>query len=97
MSTVQYFYFFNHKDALKAICYVTFFINSFISWYSYVITNFEFKIFIIMLNTIVNIGTSLKNISRLCFDCSTKCVVVFVNYFTQLINVHIFDATIICL
>ena len=50
-------------------------------------TEFEFRIFAIMLNKIVNIPTQV-NISRFHFYCSI-CVVVFVNYFIEFIGAHI--------
>ena len=59
-------------------------------------TNFEVKILIILLKFEVNMGIHL-NISRFCFDCSMICVVVFVNYLIQLIDVHIFDTAVLWL
>ena len=55
----------------------------------------EFRIFVIMINTIVNLRTWLY-VGRL-FDCSMICFVIFVNYFIHMINVHIFYAAIICI
>ena len=53
------------------------------------ITNFKFKIFVIMLPTIFSICAP-KNIRRFYFCGSMTCFVVFVNYFIYFINVHIF-------
>ena len=57
--------------------------------YPHMAINFEFRVFIIVLNTIVNINTPL-NISRFHFDCLMIYVVVFVNYIIQLISISIF-------
>ena len=56
--------------------------NIFMYWYSHMITNFPLKVFIIMLNTIVNVCTQL-NMGRLHFDCLMIHFVVFVNYYIQ--------------
>ena len=48
--------------------------------YSYIITSFEFRIFLTIFNTIVNIYAQL-NISRHHFDSSMIRFVLFVNYF----------------
>ena len=63
--------------------------NVFVFWYSHMIANFEFTILVIMFSTIVNRGIRI-NISRLHFDCSMMYVVIFVNYFLWIIEVHIF-------
>ena len=53
------------------------------------ITNFDWRIFVIMLNTSLKSCTQL-NIGRLQFDCSMICIVLFFNYFIQLINLNFF-------
>ena len=75
ISMVQYYLLFDHKDFLKSNWCTDFCENNFVFWKSQMITNFEFRIFVIMLNTIVNIRT-WRNIERLLI---------------QLINVLIFS------
>ena len=58
------------------------------------IPNFEFRIFIIMVNTEVNMHTEL-NIDRFHFDY--PMIAVFVNYLNKLVDVHIFDVAVLCL
>ena len=58
-------------------------------WYSYIITNFKFRIFIINLFTKVNICI-IFNSSRFRFDCAMICYVVFIHYIIWFINIHTF-------
>lgn len=71
------FYFLHDKNFLRPIWSVALCKNIFIFWYPHRLTKFEFRIFVIMLNTIVNISTQLN--IRFYFYCSMICIVVFVN------------------
>ena len=82
-------YFLDHKYFLTLTWNVAFCKKFFIFWYSHMVANFGFRIFVIMLNTIFNLLLWL-NISSFHFYWSTLCFAVFVNYFTKLIDVYIF-------
>ena len=60
-----------------------------IIWYSNIITNFTFRIFIIIFNNKVNIQTWLY-ISRLHFDCALIFTIMFINYIIWSISLYIF-------
>ena len=62
------FYFFNYKNFFKAIWSISSKKNVFVFWYSYMITNFKFKIFI---NTFFTF-----NINRFPFNSFLKCTIV---------------------
>ena len=69
-------YFLNHKFSVRPICSLAIHNNFFEFRYCQIVTNFEFRIFVIMLKTIVNIHTWL-NISRLHFYCLMICFLLF--------------------
>ena len=52
--------FFDHKDFFRPICSAALCEKVFIFWYSHMITNFEFKIFVIILSNIFNRRTRLN-------------------------------------
>lgn len=81
------FYFLDHKDFVRLNWSVSFRTNIFISWYSHVINNFEFRIFFITLNNIFTVCTQL-NIHRLHFYC---CMILwYMLCMCQLFHVHTF-------
>ena len=63
--------------------------NLFIFWYSYMITNFKFRVFLIIFLIKVKIYASIY-ISSFHFDYAMICIVVFINYTIWFINIHIF-------
>ena len=66
------------KKIFWPIWFVAFCKNYFIFWYSHIITNFEFRIFIIMLNVEVIIYACL-NINKPHFDCPMVRIIVIIN------------------
>ena len=75
-----YFYFFlSHKNFYQLIWSVAFCKNVFIFWYSDKITNFKFRIFIIIFKNQVNVHTRIYN-NMFQFDCYIANIVVFINY-----------------
>ena len=68
------FNFFNHKLFFWPIWNIDFCKNIFIFWYSYMITNFKFRTFFIILFIKVNIYACLY-INRLHFNVSVICIV----------------------
>ena len=83
---IVFLYFLNYKYFLTPNCCVSFCKYVSMFWYFHMVTNFKFRVFVIMMNTIVNICTRL-NITRFHFNCP---IVIFVNYFIKLINVYNF-------
>lgn len=70
------FSFFNHKIFFRQIWSVSLYKNIVVFCYSYMITNFEFRIFVIMLDTILNTRIQLY-IGRIHFECSMIYNVAF--------------------
>ena len=69
----------------------------FMLWYPYMIANFEFGIFFVILSIEINICPSLY-INRLHFGCVIISVIVFINYTIQFIYIcTAFDTEAICL
>ena len=62
------FHFSDPKHYLRPVRIVDLCKNIFIQWYSYMIINFQFRAFIIMLNIIFNIYTWV-DMGRIDFDC----------------------------
>ena len=78
--------FFNHKNFFRPISNVTFWKNICLFWYSYMISSFNFfLIFIAKFNIYV-----WFYMNRLHFGSVVICIVVFINYVSSVINVHIF-------
>ena len=82
------FYFLDDKEFFRQIWGVALCKNIFILWHSHTITNFEFRILIIMANTTLDIPTR-PNTSTFHFYCSIVCFVAFVNYFFWLVSIKI--------
>ena len=76
----SFFNFFNHENFLRPIWSVIFCKNIVIFSYSYMLTNRTFRVFIFVFYTKINISARLY-INRLHSDCTTICIVVFINYF----------------
>ena len=81
--------FFNRKNFFRPIWGIIFRKNAFIFWYTHMVTNLKFRIFIIIFYTKVSICAWLY-INSLDFKCSMICIIVFINYISLLINIHIF-------
>ena len=81
---------FNNKNLFWSIWSAGFGKNTFGFWYSDMITNIKFMVFIITLCTCLDIN-------MLHFECSGICIVVFTNYTIWLINMHIFNVGVIYL
>ena len=75
----SFFSFSNHKIFFRLIWSATFCKNVFIFRYSYMTTNFKFRIFLIIFVIKDNIRARLY-ISRLHIDCAMICIVVFIDY-----------------
>ena len=73
------FNFFDHQMFFTPIWNATFCKNIFIFWYSYMITNFKFRTFFIILITKLEIFVWLY-INRLHFNCDMISIVVFIQY-----------------
>ena len=73
------FNFFNHENFFGTIWSVTLSKNVFTFWYSKNITNFNFRIFFIILFSRVNICAWFY-ISSFHFNCTIICTVVFISY-----------------
>ena len=82
------FSFSDDKNVLRPIWSVDPCKYIFVFWYYHMINNFEFRIFVIILNIKVNIGTWL-NTGRFYLDCSMICLVLFIKYLIWLFYVHI--------
>ena len=61
LAKVEFFYFFDQKDFLRPIWCVELCKIVFVFWYSHMITYFEFRIFVVILNTIFNISIWLTS------------------------------------
>ena len=81
---------FNNKNLFWSIWSAGFGKNTFGFWYSDMITNIKFMVFIITLCTCLDIN-------MLHFECSGICIIVFTNYTIWLINMHIFNVGVIYL
>ena len=77
------------KSLFRQTWMVTFCKNVFIFWYSNHITNFKFRIFIINSFTRVNICDCFY-INSFYFNCTMLCIIIFLNYVIEFINIHIF-------
>ena len=77
MSKVQYFLISKTSSSQWS---AAFWKNIFVFWYSHMIPNFEFRIFLIMFYILLSIRLQL-NIERFQFHCSAICIVVLVNCF----------------
>ena len=79
--------FFNYKNFFRPIWSIEFRKNVFAFWYSNMINNLKFRIFIINFFARVNMCTTF-NIRRLDFNCSTTCIVAFIYCVINLSNLH---------
>ena len=88
-SSISNFNCFDQKKFFRQILELIFWNIFFIFWYYYLVTNFISRTFALTFYTKVNISVWLY-INRLDFNGSMICIIVFVNYFSWIINVHIF-------
>ena len=58
-------------------------------WHFYMVTNFKFRIFLIILFMKINVCARLY-INKLHFDCAMICIVSFINYIIKFIETQIF-------
>ena len=83
--------------SFRPIWNVTFCKNVFTLWYPYMITNFELRIFFVILPIEINICPSLY-INRLHFGCAIISIIEFINCTIQFIYIcTAFDTEVICL
>ena len=88
------FYFLDLKDFLRWIRSVVFSMIVRVFWYSHMVTNFEFRIFVIMSNTIVIICTWL-NINRSDFDYVLWCVLLHLSTISSGLLLYMFFVTLV--
>ena len=83
------FYLFNHKNFFRPIWNINFCRNTFVFWYSNNITDFKFRIFIIILFIRVNVCAWFY-INGFHLNCAMICSITFINYIIEFININIF-------